>query len=53
MGLSLALTGDPADYRGLHQELARSNLSDLDPPKWLYYWMWSHPTAPERLFDVS
>ena len=49
---SLALTGDPAAYRGLHHDLARTNLSDLDPPKWLYYWMWSHPTAPERLADV-
>jgi len=49
---SLDLTGDAAAYRALHQELARANLSDLSPPKWLYYWMWSHPTPPQRLADV-
>jgi STE24 endopeptidase len=46
---SLALTGDDAAYRALHRTLAVSNLSDLRPPKWLYYWMFSHPTPPERL----
>ncbi len=46
---SLALTGDEAAYRALHHDLARSNVSDLRPPKWLYYWIFSHPTPPERL----
>ena len=32
--------------------LATANLSDLAPPKWLYYWLFSHPTAPERLSDT-
>jgi STE24 endopeptidase len=49
---SLELTGDRAAYRALQHELARANLSDLQPPKWLYYWMFSHPTAPERLSDT-
>jgi STE24 endopeptidase len=49
---SLELTGDRAAYRALHHDLATANLSDLDPPKWLYYWMFSHPTAPERLADA-
>jgi STE24 endopeptidase len=50
---SLALTGDRSAYRALHYELARANLSDLRPPKWLYYWMFSHPTPPERLADTG
>ena len=48
---ALALTGDPASARALHERLGRENLADLVPPKWLYYWMFSHPTPPERLRD--
>ena len=48
---SLRATGDRSAYDALHRELALANLSDLAPPKWLYYWMFSHPTAPERLAD--
>jgi STE24 endopeptidase len=46
---SLRLTGDRDAYRRLHHRLAIANLSDLQPPKWLYFWTYSHPTAPERL----
>ena len=46
---SRELTGDDAAYRALHHDLALQNLSDLRPPKWLYYWLFSHPTPPERL----
>lgn len=46
---SLELTGDEPAYRELHRTLAVANLSDLRPPKWLYYWVCSHPTPPERL----
>jgi STE24 endopeptidase len=49
---SLDLTGDRPAYEALHHNLATTNLSDLRPPKWLYYWMFSHPTAPERLSDA-
>jgi STE24 endopeptidase len=49
---SVELTGDRAAYRALHHDLALANLSDLRPPRWLYYWMFSHPTPPERLFDA-
>jgi STE24 endopeptidase len=49
---SLQLTGDRAAYEALHHDLATTNLSDLQPPKWLYYWMFSHPTPPERLSDA-
>jgi STE24 endopeptidase len=46
---SVELTGDRPAYLALHHDLAVANLSDLDPPKWLYYWTFSHPTPPERL----
>jgi STE24 endopeptidase len=46
---SLQVTGDAPAYRALHHDLALSNLADLAPPKWLYYWIFSHPTPPERL----
>ncbi|MCW2964620.1 MAG: Ste24 endopeptidase [Actinomycetia bacterium] len=49
---SLELTGDREAYEALHHDLAITNLSDLRPPKWLYYWMFSHPTPPERLSDA-
>src|SRR3954447_332383 len=49
---SLRVTRDRAAYEGLHRSLALANLADLAPPKWLYYWMWSHPTPPERLSDA-
>jgi STE24 endopeptidase len=49
---SIELTDDRAAYVALHHDLALANLSDLYPPKWLYYWMFSHPTPPERLSDA-
>ncbi|HEX4680669.1 MAG TPA: M48 family metalloprotease [Gaiellaceae bacterium] len=49
---SLELTGDRPAYEALHHDLATTNLSDLQPPKWLYYWTFSHPTPPERLSDA-
>jgi STE24 endopeptidase len=49
---SLELTGDRAAYEALHHDLATTNLSDLRPPKWLYYWIFSHPTPSERLSDA-
>jgi STE24 endopeptidase len=46
---SLELTGDLAAFEAAHLELARSNLSDLDPPRAVYLALFSHPTPPERL----
>ncbi len=46
---SLELTGDREAFRAAHVRLARTNLSDLQPPRVLYLWLFSHPTAPERL----
>jgi STE24 endopeptidase len=49
---SLELTGDKPAFTALHHTLAVANLSDLHPPKWLYYWTFSHPTPPERLGSI-
>jgi len=46
---SLELTGDRDAFRAAHVRLARANLSDLEPPRLLYLWLFSHPTPPERL----
>jgi STE24 endopeptidase len=46
---SIELTGDPVAYQRLHYELARDNLSDLDPPRVYYLAFHGHPTAPERI----
>jgi Zn-dependent protease with chaperone function len=46
---SLQLTGDRDAYLQTHLNLARSNLSDLDPPRPAYLMFYSHPTPPERL----
>ena len=46
---SLELTKQPAAFARAHLELARRNLSDLEPPRLVYLLLFSHPTAPERL----
>ncbi len=46
---SLDLTGDAAAFARTHLELARRNLSDLEPPRLAYLLLFSHPTPPERL----
>lgn len=46
---SLDLTEQPAAFARAHLELARRNLSDLEPPGLVYLFLFSHPTAPERL----
>jgi STE24 endopeptidase len=46
---SLDLTEAPAAFARAHVELARRNLSDLDPPRLVYLLLFSHPTPPERL----
>jgi STE24 endopeptidase len=50
---SLTLTGNRGAFEHLHRRLATANLADLDPPKPLYYWVFSHPTPPERLRDAA
>ena len=46
---SLDLTEQPSAFARAHLELARRNLSDLDPPHLVYLLLFSHPTTPERL----
>jgi STE24 endopeptidase len=46
---SLELTQDPPAFARAHVELARRNLSDLEPPRLVYLLLFSHPTPPERL----
>jgi STE24 endopeptidase len=46
---SLELTDDVAAFTRAHLELARRNLSDLEPPRLAYLLLFSHPTPPERL----
>jgi STE24 endopeptidase len=49
---SLGPGGDLAVFEAAHVALARSNLGDLDPPRWLYLLTFSHPTAPERIANA-
>jgi STE24 endopeptidase len=46
---SLDLTEEPAAFARAHVQLARRNLSDLEPPRLVYLLLFSHPTPPERL----
>jgi len=46
---SLELTEEPAAFVRAHMGLARRNLSDLEPPRLVYLFLFSHPTPPERL----
>jgi STE24 endopeptidase len=46
---SLELTEEPPAFARAHRELARRNLSDLEPPRVVYALLFSHPTPPERL----
>ena len=46
---SLELTRDREAFVAVHRDLAAANLSDLDPPRWLYRLLFTHPTPPERI----
>jgi STE24 endopeptidase len=46
---SLVLTRDLPAFVEAHRSLARENLSDLDPPRLAYLFLFTHPTPPERL----
>jgi STE24 endopeptidase len=50
---SLELTDDHDAFIQAHVALARSNLSDLDPPRIVYLLLFTHPTPPERLALVT
>jgi STE24 endopeptidase len=46
---SLELTRDPAGVVDLERRLAITNLSQLEPNRWLYAWFGSHPTTVDRI----
>jgi STE24 endopeptidase len=46
---SLELTDDLDAFEGAHRDLALANVSDLDPPRPVYLFLFSHPTPPERI----
>lgn len=46
---SLELTQDAGVFESTFRTLGVKNLSDLDPPRTLYYLLFSHPTIPERI----
>jgi STE24 endopeptidase len=46
---ALDLTGDPEAFVAMQQDLARSNLSDPDPPGAWQWFFGSHPTVAQRL----
>jgi STE24 endopeptidase len=46
---AMALTGDPQAYRSLITTLAVTNRSTLQPPRWRYALIFTHPTPLQRL----
>ncbi|MGI6631775.1 MAG: M48 family metallopeptidase [Bacillota bacterium] len=46
---SLALTGDRDAFITGHVNLAKANLSDVEPPPFLRWFAWTHPTTLERI----
>jgi STE24 endopeptidase len=46
---ALELTADGPALERVFRRLAATNLSDLDPPGWLYAVLFTHPTPPERI----
>jgi STE24 endopeptidase len=46
---ALDVTRDLAAFERMMIELAKRNLGDLKPPRLAYLFLFSHPTAPERL----
>ncbi len=46
---SLELTGNSAAFIRSEVRLARSNLSDLDPSRFVVLWLYTHPPTAERI----
>jgi STE24 endopeptidase len=46
---SLELTEDLEAFEEAHRRLAAASLTDLDPPRPVYFLLFSHPTPPERI----
>ena len=46
---ALDVTHDPGAFEQAFRRLAKANLSDLDPPRLVYAFLFTHPTPVERL----
>jgi STE24 endopeptidase len=49
---AIEVTGEATTFAQMMTSLARSNLSDLAPPKLAYFFLFSHPTPRERVAAV-
>jgi STE24 endopeptidase len=47
--VALDLTRDPATFTAMQRTLALRSLADVNPPRALYLWFATHPTAPGRI----
>ena len=47
------MTHDPGAFEAAFRRLATANLSDLDPPRLVYAFLFTHPTPVERLAAVG
>ncbi len=50
---ALDMTHDPGAFEAAFRRLATANLSDLDPPRLVYAFLFTHPTPVERLAAVG
>lgn len=46
---ALELTRDPDTFVEVEKRLVRANLSLVDPPGWLVFWLYTHPPVLERI----
>ena len=46
---ALEITHDPGAFEKAFRRMAKANLSDLDPPRLVYAFIFTHPTPVERL----
>jgi STE24 endopeptidase len=46
---ALKLTGNAGAFISAFRKLADRNLADVEPPRWAYYFLYSHPPIPERI----
>ena len=50
---ALDITHDPDAFETAFRRMAKANLSDLDPPRLAYAFVFTHPTPVERLAAVA
>jgi hypothetical protein len=47
------MTHDRGAFEAAFRRMAKANLADLDPPRLAYAFVFTHPTAVERLAAAS